>query len=214
MADASGTPSTNYSIPKLNTAVDPPSGKGENTIVDFIDNLLKTKFTEKPTGILSGEVPVWNGSGWARSTVTQLAVDSILAPQVQAGSAAAQSITNSTTTDLNQYTAANKNVGGWTIGSSTTFTVPQTGVYMCVGYGQWAANATGVRVLNVIASAASWGQNFTEDSRSAAATGTTEQTVAALLAVASGATIKMQVFQTSGGALNLSIATFYAIRVA
>lgn len=77
MADASGTPSTNYSIPKLNTAVDPPSGKGENTIVDFIDNLLKTKFTEKPTGIVSGEVPVWNGTNWVRSSVTPLGHSSL-----------------------------------------------------------------------------------------------------------------------------------------
>lgn len=38
--DATGTPSTNYSIPKFNTAVDAPSGKGSNAIVDAIDAVI------------------------------------------------------------------------------------------------------------------------------------------------------------------------------
>ena len=40
MPDANGTPSTNYSIPTYNTAGDPPSGKGLNTIVAFLDSLF------------------------------------------------------------------------------------------------------------------------------------------------------------------------------
>lgn len=44
MADASGTPSTNFTISKLNTSVDPPSGRGLNTIVDDIDTLLAKGF--------------------------------------------------------------------------------------------------------------------------------------------------------------------------
>lgn len=43
--DATGTPSTNYSIPKHNTAVDAPSGKGTNAIVDFLDSLLGSSAT-------------------------------------------------------------------------------------------------------------------------------------------------------------------------
>ena len=38
--DATGTPSTNYGIPKFNTAVDAPSGKGNNAIVDSIDSII------------------------------------------------------------------------------------------------------------------------------------------------------------------------------
>lgn len=34
---ATGTPSTNRAYPKINTAVDPPDGKGVNAIVDAID---------------------------------------------------------------------------------------------------------------------------------------------------------------------------------
>lgn len=71
--DATGTPSTNYSIPKFNTAVDAPSGLGGNAQVDFIDNLLLSK-VDKPAGIVSGEIPVWNGSTWVRSSAVSSAV--------------------------------------------------------------------------------------------------------------------------------------------
>ena len=42
--DATGTPSTNRAYPKLNTAVDAPSGKGINAIVDAIDTDIQTVF--------------------------------------------------------------------------------------------------------------------------------------------------------------------------
>lgn len=40
MPDASGTPTTNLSIPTYNTGVDPPSGKGFNTAMAYLDTLL------------------------------------------------------------------------------------------------------------------------------------------------------------------------------
>ncbi|HEY6018705.1 MAG TPA: hypothetical protein VIY48_02090 [Candidatus Paceibacterota bacterium] len=40
--DATGTPTTNYSLPKYNTAVDPPSGKGTNAMMDAVDTAIKT----------------------------------------------------------------------------------------------------------------------------------------------------------------------------
>lgn len=43
--DATGTPTTNYSIPKFNTAVDAPSGLGSNAQMDFIDTLLLAQLT-------------------------------------------------------------------------------------------------------------------------------------------------------------------------
>lgn len=44
--DATGTPSTNFSIPKYLTSADAPSGKGLNTIVDYLDTLLKKGFAQ------------------------------------------------------------------------------------------------------------------------------------------------------------------------
>lgn len=65
--DATGTPSTNYAIPKFNTAVDAPTGKGSNAIVDAIDSIIpfnKSMVTTK------GDLIVVTGSG----TYTRLGV--------------------------------------------------------------------------------------------------------------------------------------------
>ena len=43
--DATGTPTTNYSIPKFNTAVDAPSGIGSNAQMDAIDTALFNAIT-------------------------------------------------------------------------------------------------------------------------------------------------------------------------
>lgn len=43
--DATGTASTNYSIPKYLTSSDKPSGKGLNAIVDFLDSLFASSGT-------------------------------------------------------------------------------------------------------------------------------------------------------------------------
>lgn len=45
MPDATGTPTTNFNIPKYNTGSDPPSGKGFNTAMDFLDALLANNAT-------------------------------------------------------------------------------------------------------------------------------------------------------------------------
>lgn len=42
--DATGTPSSHWTIPKYLTSADAPSGKGFNAAIDFIDTLLFTKF--------------------------------------------------------------------------------------------------------------------------------------------------------------------------
>lgn len=68
--DATGTP-TAKGIPKYNTAVDAPSGKGFNAAMDAIDTLLDD-YAQAPSGIATGEAMVWNGTAWARSSVTRL----------------------------------------------------------------------------------------------------------------------------------------------
>lgn len=68
--DATGTP-TSLGIPKLDTANDAPSGLGINAMMDAIDALIAANPT-KPAGIVSGEVPVWNGTTWVRSSVTRI----------------------------------------------------------------------------------------------------------------------------------------------
>lgn len=68
--DATGTP-TPKGIPKYNPDVDAPSGLGFNAAMDTVDSLLDS-YVGKPSGIVSGEVPVWNGTTWVRSSVTRI----------------------------------------------------------------------------------------------------------------------------------------------
>jgi hypothetical protein len=56
--------------------VDAPSGLGSNAQMDAIDTLIAARIG-KPSGIVSGEVPVWNGSGWDRSSVTKIGTGSL-----------------------------------------------------------------------------------------------------------------------------------------
>lgn len=73
--DATGTP-TALGIPKFNVAVDAPSGLGTNAMMDSIDALLQGRVA-KPASIAAGEVPVWNGSTWVRSTTTNIGPTSL-----------------------------------------------------------------------------------------------------------------------------------------
>lgn len=60
--DATGTP-TPKGIPKYNTAVDPPSGRGFNAAMDAIDSLLdKCQYISGSPSL--NQVPVWNGTAW------------------------------------------------------------------------------------------------------------------------------------------------------
>lgn len=73
--DATGTP-TSLGIPKYNTSADAPSGLGFNAAMDEIDVLLGQRVAA-PAGITTGEVPVWNGTTWVRSSVTRVGTASL-----------------------------------------------------------------------------------------------------------------------------------------
>lgn len=73
--DATGTP-TALGIPKINTSVDAPSGLGTNAAMDSIDALLQARVTI-PASLASQEVPVWNGSAFVRSSVTNIGPTSL-----------------------------------------------------------------------------------------------------------------------------------------
>lgn len=73
--DATGTP-TAKGIPKYDTTNDAPSGLGFNAAMDAIDVVLDG-YVPKPTGIATGEVPVWNGTTWVRSSVTRVGASSL-----------------------------------------------------------------------------------------------------------------------------------------
>lgn len=73
--DATGTP-TPLGIPKYNPNVDAPSGLGFNAAMDAIDSLIAGR-VGTPAGIAAGEVPVWDGSAWVRSSATRIGASSL-----------------------------------------------------------------------------------------------------------------------------------------
>lgn len=64
--DLTGTP-TSLGIGTYNVDADAPSGLGFNEAMAQIDALIASRLAT-PAGILSGEIPVWNGSTWVRSS--------------------------------------------------------------------------------------------------------------------------------------------------
>lgn len=69
--DATGTPTANFGIPKIDPTNDAPSGLGMNAMMDSIDGLFgQAPMSSKITGIAVGSVPVWNGSAWVKPTGT------------------------------------------------------------------------------------------------------------------------------------------------
>jgi hypothetical protein len=66
--DATGTPTSPDNIPTFNVDADAPSGLGSNAQMAAIQAALSARINT-PAGIVTGEVPVWNGSTWVRSSV-------------------------------------------------------------------------------------------------------------------------------------------------
>lgn len=87
-ANATGTPTTNFSIPKFNTASDAPNGKGVNEMMDALDTLLAdpTKVaSNKIAGLADHDVPVWNGTTFVRSGSRQINNGGQVLPVITSG---------------------------------------------------------------------------------------------------------------------------------
>lgn len=151
--DATGSP-TPLGIPKYNVSVDPPSGIGFNNTMDVIDTIISGRIPA-PAGIASGEVPVWNGSAWVRSSVTQISASSLgNAPSVPTGAispfAGSTAPTNWVLADGSAISRGGANAALFTLISttygvgdgSTTFNVPDLRGRMPVGKGSNANNNT------------------------------------------------------------------------
>jgi hypothetical protein len=62
--DATGTPSSNFGLPKYNTAADAPSGRGFNNFVDDLDTKLLSRFIQFSDAKVLNQMPYWDGSVW------------------------------------------------------------------------------------------------------------------------------------------------------
>lgn len=129
-----------------------------------------------------------------------------------------QSINNTTVTDVTMAAAFIWSTSGATPwpargGAAVTVAVPETGTYLVNGWVQWAQNGTGTRNLFIVAasSLANALPFGTSPGDGSIANGTA---VSALFQLNANDTVKLQVEQDSGGALNCSDARMSIIRVA
>lgn len=119
-----------------------------------------------------------------------------------------QNISASVLTDVS-WGAATDELGAWSAGSPTILTVP-TGVSkirLTVETG-WASDATGSRMMIVYKNGSTFSPGFPRDERAAAGTlNTTATCTSPVLSVAPGDTFKVQVQQTTAGAIALKAAS-------
>lgn len=123
--DATGTVTSPDSIPTYNTAADAPSGKGLNNIVAAVQSALSSR-VGKPSGIVSGEVPVWNGTTWVRSNgTTRITNGTAALPCVTVGAFASGPPGSPVDGDIWTATAVDANGTNWQFrynaGSASSF---------------------------------------------------------------------------------------------
>jgi len=90
-------------------------------------------------------------------------------------------------------------------GATGKVTILEDGVYLIVANASWASNATGYRRVHIITNPATWNdlaQNFMD----ASATGFAAHGATSISSLKAGTEIYCYVSQTSGGALNISVA--------
>jgi hypothetical protein len=66
--DATGTPTSPDNIPKYNTAVDAPSGKGFNAAMDALQTALTARIS-KPSTPSTNDALIWNGTTWVNQAL-------------------------------------------------------------------------------------------------------------------------------------------------
>lgn len=115
--------------------------------------------------------------------------------------AAVQSIGTGSATLVSFDTELIDTDGFWDAGSPTIFTVPYTGYYLFAGFFSFASNATGIRYFSLQSGG---GTVYSEDKRAAVNGDVTSANLQALRYLAATNTVRMYVYQNSGGNLNVT----------
>lgn len=118
---------------------------------------------------------------------------------------AVQSITNNAFTALSWDVEVRDPFGIHSSGSPTVVTIPTPGWYAIVGQVVFDANSTGIRAITVVRDGATVVGEATAVAMTAPTT--TVLNVSALQYLDQGQTIELQVYQNSGGALNVALSS-------
>ena len=147
-------------------------------------------------GALSGTYP---NPGLANGSVGVSKFGTI--PAARATTNLTQSIPNGSVADVTLNTEAfdTANLHD-NVTNNQRLTAPVAGVYQITGNVRWATNNTGTRFLDISASS---GGRIASVWANATTGNPTDQSISATFALAAGASVLLEVFQDSGGALNL-----------
>jgi len=147
-------------------------------------------------GALSGTYP---NPGLANGSVGVSKFGTI--PAARATTNLTQSIPNNAIADVTLNTEAfdTANLHD-NVTNNHVLTAPVAGVYQITGNVRWASNATGTRFLDI---SLAGGRIASVWANATGGTAETDQSVSATYALAAGDQVNLEVFQTSGGALDL-----------
>ena len=134
-------------------------------------------------------------------------------PTFSATLSANQSIPNNAFTDVTWNSLVEDGIGVWS-GSAASFTIPQGVHFIDVHVaGLIASNATGIRAVQVLKNGASLPQSYYTINPTLGGSHTPLTTLARRVPVAFNDTIKIQVYQNSGGALDFFAAGYSRLTI-
>lgn len=139
----------------------------------------------------------WNGTAYKSEALTHRR------PMARATRSTAQSIANGSSTEYITFDTEDFDTDGMFAPSSTTITVVTSGLYIIAAYNLFVANANGIRSLLVERNGSTI---YDDDAPGNASSGTT-QTAFTVMSLSAGDTMRLRMYQNSGGALNTN-ATF------
>lgn len=142
----------------------------------------------------------------AHNVVAQNINNMRVPPICRVSRVASLSVNNAADTDIT-FDTEDIDTDGMFTASSTTITVQTAGIYLCTANVQWAANNTGIRLLYITRNAAA-NTYAGVQACSMVAPGTASfnglQSCSVVVSCSVNDTIKMLVYQNSGGALSVS----------
>lgn len=134
-------------------------------------------------------------------------------PRARVSRSTSQSIPHNSSTaiafDVEEYDYAAGNFGGiaggaiWSAATPTRLIAPFTGTYITQGSGQFAANATGARIITLSVNGTT---NISVSNGGGAAAWYVGSPISADIRLAAGDYVEMYAYQTCGGALNFDAA--------
>ena len=137
----------------------------------------------------------------------------IVPPMCRVRRATTQSITNSTDTFVT-FPIEDIDTDGMFTATSDTITIQTEGVYQVSASILFAANNTGARIINIYknpTSVSDFAAVLTSEWTNATQTYSTVMSASGISSFTAGQTVKIGVFQTSGGALNIGDTGFTSI---